>query len=44
MFNCFIYVFFLRFNRDDILFVEIEHGKGITKFRDDEGNYWHLVE
>ena len=32
------------YNIDNILFVEIEHGKGITLFRDDEGNYWHLVE
>ena len=34
----------ITINRDDSLFVEIEHGKGITLFRDDEGNYWHLVE
>ena len=40
--NCFPSI--ISINRDDSLFVEIEHGKGITKFRDDEGNYWHLVE
>ena len=34
----------ITINRDDSLFVEVEHGRGLTIFRDDEGNYWHLVE
>lgn len=30
--------------KDDELKCKVEQGKGITLFRDDEGNYWHLVE
>lgn len=30
--------------KNDKLYVEVTHGKGITKFIDNNGVYWHLVE
>ena len=32
------------YDESDILYIEVEHGKGITKFLDNNGVYWHLVE
>ena len=31
-------------HKDDELKCKVEQGKGITLFKDDKGNYWHLVE
>ena len=31
-------------HKDDELTCKVEQGKGITLFKDDKGNYWHLVE
>ena len=32
------------YDESDILYIEVERGKGITKFRDNNEVYWHLVE
>lgn len=42
-YSCLTYTINL-YDESDILYIEVERGKGITKFRDNNEVYWHLVE